>query len=136
MSADQSILFVCHFPGRFIYSYSINPDGSLSNKQPYFYARIPANAPEGRLDGMAVTTTGELVVGTGSGVQIFDQPGRVQLVLPRPHHTDGRTNYIAFGGPDNKTLYTATRHTIYKRPTKLTGAHPWQPPIKPPKPRL
>ena len=136
MSADQTQLFVCHFLARHVFSYTINEDGSLKNKQPYFHARIPVNQPEGRLDGMTSTSTGELLVGTGCGIQIFDQPGRVQLVLPRPRHGDGRTNYVCFGGENRKTLYVATRHTIYKRPTKLTGAPAWKAPVKPPKPRL
>jgi gluconolactonase len=136
MSADQTLLFVAHFPSRFVYSYSIATDGTLSNKQPYFYAELPLNSPEGHLDGMAVTTTGELLVGTEMGVQIFDSPGRVQLILPRPSLTDNRTNYVTFGGPDGKTLYVATRETIYKRRVKLQGAHAWEAPIKPPKPKL
>jgi len=136
MSTDQSLLFVAHFPSRFIYSYSIGPDGALSNKQPFFYAELPPNAPAGHLDGMAVTTTGELLVGTEVGVQIFDQPGRVQLILPRPTLTDGRTNYVTFGGPDRKTLFVATRETIYKRRMQLQGANAWEAPVKPPKPRL
>ncbi len=136
MSADQTLLFVAHFPSRFVYSYSIATDGTLSNKQPYFYAELPLNVPEGHLDGMTATTTGELLVGTEMGVQIFDSPGRVQLILPRPSPTDNRTNYVAFGGPDGKTLYVATRETIYRRRLKLQGAHAWDAPVKPPKPRL
>ncbi len=135
LSADQTVLFVADFSGRFIYSYRIRDDGTLAHKQPYCYALLPANAPEGHLDGMCSTTTGELLSGTELGVQVFDQPGRVQLVLPRPRVGDGRTNYVAFGGADRKTLYVATRETVYKRRTKLEGAAPASP-NKPPKPGL
>ena len=34
VSPDQSLLYVAHFPGRFIYSYQIAADGSLHYKQP------------------------------------------------------------------------------------------------------
>ncbi len=135
LSADQSLLLVTQFGGRFIVSYQIGEGGALSHKQPYFYAQLPVNGPSGQLDGMCSTTGGELLVATGAGIQIFDQPGRVQLVLPRPEVTDGRTNYAAFGGPDRKTLYVATSGTIYKRKVQLQGADPGKP-NKPPKPRL
>ncbi|CAN5368023.1 SMP-30/gluconolactonase/LRE family protein [soil metagenome] len=135
LSADQTLLFVADFAGRFIYSYQIQDDGHLASKQPFFYALLPADAPRGHLDGMCSTTTGELVAATEAGIQIFDQPGRVQLVLPRPAPGDGRTNYVTFGGADRKTLYAATRQTVYRRGTKLQGADPTSP-NKPPKPGL
>jgi len=135
LSADQTMLFVGHFTGRFIYSYTINDDGTLTNKQQYYYMHVPSNSLEGHLDGMCVSRDGWLVVGTELGVQICDQPGRVHLILPKPHLAK-RVSYTAFGGRDWKTLYIATGNRVYKRRTKLTGAQPWQPPAKPPRPRL
>lgn len=134
LSADHSLLFVTDFPGRFIHSYQIQPDGSLKHKQPYFYAQIPVNGTC-QLDGMTSLATGELLCATEAGIQIFDQPGRVQIVLPRPNVSDKRTNYVTFGGKDRKTLYVATAGTIYKRLTKMQGADPMVP-NKPPKPGL
>lgn len=133
MSADQTLLFVCAFDGPFIYSYSIKPDGSLHNKQPYFYAHGPSNSGRYALDGQCSTASGHLLVGTEAGLQIFDQPGRVQLILPRPAPDDGRINYCTLQG---NTLYIATRHRIYQRNIKLTAAPAWQAPATQPKPRL
>ncbi len=134
LSADHSLLFVADFSGRFIYSYQIQEDGKLKYKQPYFYAQVPVNGTC-QLDGMTSLATGELLCATEAGIQIFDQPGRVQIVLPRPKISDKRTNYVAFGGKDRSTLYVATAGTIYKRLTKMKGANP-QNPNKPPKPGL
>lgn len=134
LSADHALLFVTDFPGRFIYSYQIQPDGSLKHKQPYFYAQLPVNSAC-QLDGMTSLATGELLCATEAGIQIFDQPGRVQMVLPRPHVTDQRINYVAFGGMDRTTLYAATAGTIYKRLTKMQGSDPVKP-NRPPKPGL
>jgi sugar lactone lactonase YvrE len=137
LSADQSLLFVAHFGGRFIYSYQIAEDGTLKHKQPYFHAHLPHTPEiESRLDGMCTTADSLLVASSDIGIQIFDQPGRVQLILPRPEGAIRRTCYAAFGGPDRKMLYVATPETIYKRETKLTGADHWKAPVKPPKPRL
>jgi hypothetical protein len=72
-------------------------------------------------------------VGTEAGLQIFDQPGRVQLALPRPQYDDDRINYCCL---HEDTLYIATRHRIYKRKVRLTAAPAWQAPVKVPKPKL
>ncbi len=137
LSADQSLLFVAHFGGRFIYSYVIAEDGTLKHKQPYFHLHLPHGPEiESRADGMCSTRDGLLVSATELGVQIFDQPGRAQLILPRPEPHTRRTCYVTFGGPNRQTLYAATPEAIYRRQTKLTGAEAWNAPTKPPKPRL
>ena len=135
ISADQTMLFVGHFPGRFIYSYTINDNGTLANKQEYYYMHVPSNSLKGHLDGMCVSRDGWLVAATELGVQICDQLGRVHLILAKPRLAN-RVSYTAFGGKDWKTLYIATGNRVYKRRTKLTGAQPWRTPVKPPRPQL
>jgi len=132
LSADQTQLLVCEFDGPFIHSYTLHA-GDPVNKQPYFYAQRPTTDGRCALDGQFSAASGHLLVGTEAGLQIFDQPGRVQLVLPKPAYEDGRINYCYL---HQNTLYIATRHRIYKRQIKLTGAPAWQPPVKVPKPRL
>ena len=122
LSPDHSQLYVAHFSSENIYSYTIQTDGSLSDKQPYFHAQLPVDMTEGRLDGMTSTITGELLCGTQAGVQIFDQQGRCQLIIPTPSKVGKRTNYVTFGGPEGKTLYVAVADAIYKRETNLIGA--------------
>ncbi len=133
MSADQTQLFVCQFGGPFIHAFTMKADGSLTNPQPYFYAQRPTSEKVAALDGQCAATSGHLLVGTEAGLQIFDQPGRLQLILPRPEIQDGRINYCRLF---QDTLYIATRHCIYKRKVKLTAAPAWQPPVTPPKPGL
>ncbi|MGI9242673.1 MAG: SMP-30/gluconolactonase/LRE family protein [Verrucomicrobiales bacterium] len=135
LSADQTQLFVAHFPGRFIYSFTINEDGTLGNKQPYYHMEIPVNGNAGQLDGMCVTTDGWLVATSALGVQICDQPGRSHLIIPMPVGSR-RPSYVAFGGEDGTTLYVGNVDKLYRRKTKMTGAPSWKGPIKPPKPRL
>ncbi len=132
LSADQTQLFVCEFNGPFIHSLTLQ-DGKAINKQPYFYAQRPTSDITCALDGQFTATSGHLLVGTNAGLQIFDQPGRVQLVLPKPRYEDGRVNYCYL---HQNTLYIATRHRIYKRKIKLTGAPAWQAPVKVAKPKL
>ncbi|MDQ8190886.1 SMP-30/gluconolactonase/LRE family protein [Roseibacillus persicicus] len=122
LSPDHSRLYVAHFTGNMIYNYTINPDGSVKDKQPYFHAHLPYDMTEGRLDGMASAASGELLCGTEFGIQIFDDEGRSKFIIPRPHPGDRRTNYLTFGGPNRQTLYLATADHIYKRQVKLQGA--------------
>ena len=135
LSADQSQLFVAHFPNRFIYSFIIGEDSSLKYKQPYFHLEVPINLLEGHLDGMCSTQDGWLVATSEIGVQICDQPGRSHLIMPMPPGSR-RPCYARFGGPDGKTLYVANVDKVVKRKTKLVGANAWQAPVKPPKPKL
>lgn len=122
LSPDQSTLYVGHFTGDTISTYALQPDGSARNKQPFFRAHLPADMTDGRLDGMESTTTNELLSATQAGIQIFDDEGRSKALIPRPKPSDGRTNYLRFGGPDRQTLYLATGKTIYKRRIGLKGA--------------
>lgn len=132
LSADQTQLFVCHFDGPFIHSFSFRFDDPI-NRQAYFYAQRPTTDGPCALDGQCAAASGHLLVGTEAGLQIFDQAGRAQLVLPKPDPVDARINYCCL---HENTLYIATRHRIYKRKIKLTGAPAWQTPPKVPKPKL
>src|SRR5207249_11068976 len=41
LSPDQSLLIVADTKGEFVYSFHIQPDGSLADKQKYFYLHAP-----------------------------------------------------------------------------------------------
>lgn len=133
LSADQSQLLVCQFAGPFIHSYSIGNGGGLRNRQAYHFAHGPTNSGIHALDGQCADASGLLLVGTEAGLQVFDQPGRVNLIMPKPAYEDGRINYCALHG---NTLFIATRHRIYKRETKFKAAPAWQDPPKVAKPGL
>jgi sugar lactone lactonase YvrE len=133
LSADQSQLLVCQFAGPFVHSFSIGKGGVLSNQQAYHYAHGPTNSGIYALDGQCADASGLLLVGTEAGVQVFDQPGRVNLILPKPAYEDGRVNYCAL---HRDVLYIATRHRIYKRKTKFKAAPAWMAPPKVMKPGL
>jgi sugar lactone lactonase YvrE len=69
------------------------------------------------------------------GIQIFDQPGRVNLILPLPHGHSIPSN-LCLAGPELDTLYVTAGNSVLKRKTRFKGLHPWQPPVNPPKPGL
>jgi sugar lactone lactonase YvrE/enterochelin esterase-like enzyme len=131
-SPDQTLLYVAHFPGRFIYSYQISPDGRLNYKQPYFHLHLPLSGTETHADGMCTSAEGWLLSATESGIQICDQPGRVNLILPKP----GAGRRMCYVRLHENTLYAATADAVWKRAVKMTAAKPFEPPVTPPKPGL
>jgi len=82
---------------------------------------------------MCVDTNGWLYVATSLGVQILDQAGRVNFIIPTPEPALD----VCFGGKDLSELFIACGESIYKRPTKAKGVvSGQQAPIKPPAPKL
>ena len=64
LSPDQSLLLVADTAGQFVYSFQIQPDGSLAYKQPYFHLHLADGATQSGADGMTVDTQGNLYVTT------------------------------------------------------------------------
>ncbi|MBI5683839.1 MAG: SMP-30/gluconolactonase/LRE family protein [Verrucomicrobia bacterium] len=133
LSPDQSLLYVDDYRSHWVYSYQIAPDGSLRFKQRYFWLHSPDTADESGADGMTVDRDGRLYVTTRMGVQVCDQAGRVNAILPTPN---GRVSAVCFGGADGDTLFAACGDRIFKRKLKVKGAQLWAAPLKPGKPRL
>jgi len=110
----------------------IRADGSFAHEQsfhqlqPDWHGIIMGN-------GMCVDTNGWLYVATSLGIQVCDQAGRVNFIIPTPNQPYD----VCFGGKDLSELFIACGDTIYKRPTKARGVvSGQQAPIKPAPPKL
>jgi sugar lactone lactonase YvrE/enterochelin esterase-like enzyme len=133
LSPDQSLLYVDDTRSRWVYSYVILPDGSLTNKQRYFHLHVPDTADDSGADGMRCDREGRLYVATRMGVQVCDQAGRVECILPTPN---GRVANLTFGGEKFDTLFCTCGDKVFKRHLKVQGALPFAAPIKPAAPHL
>jgi len=133
LSSDQSLLYVDDSRSHWIYSYQIQADGTLKYKQRYYHLHEPDTADDSGADGMDVDSAGRLYVATRLGVQVCDQAGRVNCIIPTPN---GKVSNVVFGGADFSTLYATCGDKVYKRKLKAKGAPSFLPPIKPEKPRL
>lgn len=134
LTPDQSLLQVSDSKGQFVYSFQIEPDGSLADKQRYFYLHLVDGSMQSGADGMTVDTEGRLYVTTEMGVQICDQAGRVQAILPKPQRAP--LVAVAFGGANRDELFIACGDKLYKRKTKAKGVLSFEAPIRPPAPHL
>jgi gluconolactonase len=133
LSADQSLLYVADYRGKFVWSFQVQPDGSLANGQQFYRLETPDDSSASNADGMTVDTEGYLYVTTRLGVQICDQAGRVVAILNRPQNAP-LTN-VLFAGPDLQTLYVTSGDKVYRRHIRRKGVLPWVP-VMPPRPRL
>ncbi len=133
LSPDQSLLYVADSRSHWVYSYQIQPDGTLAHKQKYFHLHVPDTADDSGADGLRVDRDGRLYVATRMGIQVCDQAGRVNCIIPTPN---GKVSNFCFGGEGGDTLVATCGDRVYKRKLKVKGAHNWQDPIKPAAPRL
>ena len=137
VNPDESLAVVTDTLGRSAWSFHIEPDGSLIDGQPFYHLEVPdemANGPiRSSADGLTFDSTGWLYTATNIGVQVSDQPGRVNAILRAPS-TVSPSN-VVFGGADLKTLYVTAGDKVYRRVLRRTGVFPWQP-VKLPRPQL
>ena len=133
VSPDQTLLYVDDMRSHWVYSYQIQPDGSLAHKQRYYHLHMHDSADDSGADGMRVDRDGRLYVATRLGIQICDQAGRVNCIIPTPN---GRIANLCFGGENFDTIFAACGDRVYQRKVKVKGANAFQAPIKPAAPRL
>lgn len=133
LSPDQTLLYVSEARTHWIYSYQVQPDGTLLHKQQYYWLHLPDAADESAAGGMCVDRDGRLYVATNMGVQVCDQAGRVNCILPLPN---GKVSSVAFGGANGDTLFATCGDKVYRRKLAIKGTHAWEAPNKPAGPRL
>ncbi|MFO0907984.1 MAG: SMP-30/gluconolactonase/LRE family protein, partial [Isosphaeraceae bacterium] len=133
LSPDQSLLYVADYRSHWVYSYQVQPDGTLLHKQKYYHLHAPDTADDAGADGMHVDHDGRLYVATRLGVQVCDQAGRVNCIIPTPN---GRIANLTLGGADFSTLFATCGDKVYRRKIKPKGVNAYEAPIKPTAPRL
>tara|TARA_R110002073_G_scaffold141970_3_gene293224 strand:+ start:986 stop:2767 length:1782 start_codon:yes stop_codon:yes gene_type:complete len=135
VTPDKRFLVVVDATGRYVWSYRIEQPGKLSFGQPYYYVHQPQDELNTGADGVTMAKDGSLLVATSLGVQVFDQSGRVHVIIDRPS-SQGRLSNCVFGGPDGMTLYVTCGTRVFRRNTRIEGFAPWQESVVPAKPRL
>ncbi|MDX6403614.1 MAG: gluconolactonase [Blastocatellia bacterium] len=133
LSPDQTLLYVADYRSHWVYSYRIKADGTLDHKQRFYWLHVPDTSDQSNAAGLRVDREGRLYVATAMGIQVCDQAGRVQCIIPTPNN---RVSNFTFGGEHFDTLYATCGDRVYKRKLKVLGANAWDTPNKPAAPRL
>lgn len=115
LSRDEKTLYVANTGGEYVLSFSIKPDGTLTDRKNF--AKIPNGLQKNEqgiltsgADGLAIDAHGRLYVASNNGVDIFDENGTFLGGIPVPH----KPQNLAFAGKDKQTLYIVGRGAAYK----------------------
>ena len=123
-SPDGSLFYAAEKTTQWIYSYVVQPDGSLRDKQPFFWLHMTDIPNDSGAEDLAVDTHGNLYVATRMGVQVCDQNGRVRAILPLPTPC-GPVRSVCFSGEHFDVLYVTDGTHIFRRRLKVAGFPPW-----------
>jgi len=108
LSPDGSRLYVVDGNNKYVYSWVVASDGSVSGKLSLAELQS-SNGVNAAADGMAIDIYGNIYVATEKGIQVFSPQGVAitTIVVPQqPSNCD-------FGGSDFKTLYITARTNLY-----------------------
>ena len=128
LSPDGGLFFAAENTTKWIYSYVVQPDGSLTAKQPYYWLHMTDIPNDSGAEDLAVDTHGNLYAATRMGVQVCDQSGRVRAILPLPTPC-GPVRSLCFGGVNFDILYVTDGKQVWKRHLKIPGRAPWAAPV-------
>ena len=135
LSPDQTLLYAAESASHWIWVYSIKPDGTLTNKQRFGWLHVPDNEDNAWPDGLKCDTAGRIFVATRIGIQVLDQLGRVNAIIPVPP-SKGQVSNMCFAGPDFNVMYISAWDKVLRRKFKTRGANTFDKPIKPGNPKL
>ncbi len=116
-----------------MWSYQITADGSLAHKQRYYHLHVPDTAEDSGADGLRTDRDGRLWVATRLGLQVCDQAGRVNAIIPTPN---GKVSNLTFGGPNFDVVVATCGDKVYRRKVRVQGVNHFSAPVTPNPPRL
>jgi len=126
-ATDGTLFFAAEHATQWIYSYLVQPDGTLAAKQPFFWLHMTDVPNDSGAEDLAVDTHENLYAATRMGIQVCDQQGRVRAILPLPTPC-GPARSLCFGGPQFDILYVTDGTHIFRRKLNLPGFPPWSSP--------
>jgi gluconolactonase len=127
-SPDGALFYAAEHATKWIYSYAAQPDGSLADKQPYYWLHMTDLPNDSGAEALAVDTHGNLYAATRMGIQVCDVNGRVRAILPLPTPC-GPVRGLCFGGDHFDILYATDGTHVFRRKLKVPGFAPWAAPL-------
>ncbi len=106
-SRDGKILYVADHGANKTYAYTINSDGTLSDKRLF--------VAEGS-DGMTIDSENNIYL-TGNAVSVYNSKGNKVETIEVPE----RPSNLCFGGPDKQTLFITARTSLYSLRMRVRG---------------
>src|SRR5258706_14996 len=128
LSPDGLWLAVAESRTHWGYSYRIQPDGTVQDKQRVYSIHVPDDADNSGAGPWVMDREGRLYAATRLGLQVFDRNGGVKAILPVP---GGAVPGVSFAGESLDTLYVISAEgKTYRRKLKVPGVAPGSAPIE------
>ena len=109
-TVDGTALYVADIGDRKTYRYTVNPDGSLTNRE------LIINSGS---DGMTLDALGNIYI-TGNGVHIYTPEGTLLGHIEVPEKW---TANVTFGGVNGKTLFITAMDSVYTLSMNVQGMY-------------
>ena len=113
---DQWLLSVADGHSKWVYSYQINRDGTLTNKERFFWLHVADWEDDAGAESVCYSKEGRMFVATRWGIQVCADDGPTQVILPMPDRS--RVIGVCLGGRDMDTLFAFCGDKIWKRKVK------------------
>ena len=123
---DQWLLSVADGHSKWAYSYQINADGTLANKERFFWLHVPDWEDDAGAESVCYAKEGPMFVATRWGIQVCADDGPTQVILPLPDRS--RVFGVCLGGRELDTLFAFGGGKIWKRKVKthaIGAFSPW-----------
>ncbi|MGY4496235.1 gluconolactonase [Bradyrhizobium sp. GM24.11] len=117
-SPDETLLYVNDTVQALVRVFDVNADGTLSNAR-VFASGIRSELEPGLPDGMKCDQHGNVWVTAPGGVWVYSPRGELLGKVRVPELVAN----LAWGGPDFRTLYLTSTHSVYAIPTKAGPRH-------------
>lgn len=122
---DQWLLSVADGASKWVYSYQINPDGTLTNQERFSWLHVPDWEDDAGAEAICYAKEGPMLVATRWGVQACADDGPTQAILPLPDRS--RPFGLCFGGRDLDQLYAFCGDRIWVRKLRVHGVGAFTP---------
>ncbi|HWE04066.1 MAG TPA: alpha/beta hydrolase-fold protein [Tepidisphaeraceae bacterium] len=116
---DQWLLSVADGRSKWAYSYQMNPDGTLTNRERFFWFHVPDWEDDAGAESVCYAREGQMFTATRLGIQVSADDGPTQVILPMPDRS--RVIGVCLGGRDMDTLFAFCGDEIFKRKVKTHG---------------
>ena len=124
---DQWLLSVADGGSKWVYSFQINDDGTLANRERYFWLHVQDGDDDAGAESVCYAQEGQMLVATRFGIQICADDGPTQVILPMPDRS--RVLGVCLGGADRNTLFAFCGNRIWKRTVKIHAIGAFSPRI-------
>ncbi len=122
---DQWLLSVADGRSKWVFSYQINDDGTLTNKERFFPLHVEDWEDDAGAESVCYSLEGRQFIATRSGVQISADDGPTQVILPVPDRS--RVTGVCLGGAEKDTLFAFCGNKIWKRKVQHHAMGAWSP---------